>query len=80
MSEPETIEITTAEKLAIEIHKIMVNYGLNIIDSIVEFCDKNNIEMEDAISMLGKTTKDQIRACAIEHRYVTGIPKKAKLP
>lgn len=46
---------------------------MNIIDTVVAYCEDNEIEMEDVIPLLDQSIQDRIRVCGIEERYVTSI-------
>lgn len=67
------IEVTNKEKFAAEIRLIARRNGLNLIESITSYCEDNDIMMDDAIPLLDRNMKEELRACAIQNRMVRGI-------
>ena len=52
---------------------------LDIIEAVVEFCNINEMDMNDLTPLLDNTMIERIRVSAIENKYVLGM-KLNKLP
>ena len=66
------IQVSSKEKFACMILDMARDEGLDVIEAIVAYCERNEINIEDAISMLDRNMKEQIRVDAIRGRYVRG--------
>lgn len=66
------------EKFAEKIESMVLKSGLNYIDSIVEYCQQNNLEIEAASKLVSKVLKEKIKADAVELNYISK-PKQTKL-
>lgn len=66
-------------KIAIEIEK-MVADGLNYIEAVVEFCEKYNIEVEDAPKFIHKNIMEKLKLDAERLKHVESTKGKGKLP
>ena len=42
----------TSEKFIKEIERLVINYDLDYMDAVVHYCEKNNIEIEAAASII----------------------------
>ena len=62
-----------------EIDKLVINHKLSYMDAIVYFCEKNDVEIETAASMIKGNfrIKSQIQQ---EGELLNYLPKTAKLP
>tara|TARA_B110000503_G_scaffold22355_1_gene34482 strand:- start:573 stop:878 length:306 start_codon:yes stop_codon:yes gene_type:complete len=69
----------TPSKFAIEIEKIVIEQGFNYIDSIVYYCELNNIEIETVTKLVSKPLKEKLKWDAIQLNFMKKI-SKAKLP
>lgn len=69
----------TPSKFAIEIERIVVEEGFNYIDSIVYFCEINNIEIESVTKLISKPLKERLKYDAIQLNFMKKT-SKAKLP
>lgn len=69
----------TPSKFALEIEKIVVEEGFNYIDSIVYFCEINNIEIESVTKLISKPLKERLKYDAIQLNFMKKT-SKAKLP
>lgn len=69
----------TNEKFIKEIETLVTRYRLDYMDAVVHLCEKNNIEIEAAASIIKNNIKirSKIQAAAEELNY---LPKTAKLP
>ncbi len=63
-------------KFAQEIEKIVQdNEGVNYIDAIIIFCEKNNIELESVPKLLSKPLKEKIKYQAMELNFLKKTSK-----
>lgn len=62
----------TEEKLMESIVLIMSEGNVNSIDAIIEFCNKNLIDIEDIKPLIGPSLKERIRVDAMD----TGLMRK----
>jgi hypothetical protein len=59
-----------SQTFSINILKLSIEDNINVIDAIVFYCEKNNIDMETVLPLIDQTLKERIKLCAIEERYV----------
>lgn len=69
------IETSTKEQFALKIAEISNNNQLDIIESIISFCEDNLLDVDDVIPLLDKSMRDKIKVVAIDKRYVLGVKK-----
>ncbi len=67
------------DKFAEEIEKIVLNTSMNYIDAIVDYCEKNSIDVESVGKLVSKPLKDKIKYDAMELNYLKKT-SRAKLP
>lgn len=67
------------EKFAVDIEEIVRNSNLNYIDAIVEYCEKNGVEIEVAVKLVSKPLKEKLRYDATELNYLKRT-SRGKLP
>ena len=67
------MKLSSKEKFSIEIHRMCVSEKLNIVDAITEFCNRNNVDMEEILPLMDKGMKEDVRVTAIKNRYVRGM-------
>lgn len=67
------MKLSSKEKFSIEIHRMCINENLNIVDAITEFCNRNNVDMEEILPLMDKGMKEDVRVTAIKNRYVRGM-------
>ena len=67
------------EKFAVDIEEIVKNSNLNYIDAIVEYCEKNGVEIEVAVKLVSKPLKEKLRYDATELNYLKRT-SRGKLP
>lgn len=69
----------TPEKLYTEIETLVSKHGLDYIDAILHYCEKNQLEVEAVASMVKNSSKikSQVQMEAEDLHY---LPKTARLP
>jgi len=67
------IEVTNKEKFAAEIRYIARVNDLNLVEAITSYCEDNEIMMEDAIPLLDRNMREELKVCAIQNRMVRGV-------
>ena len=87
---PDTNEVKKAleakflnkDAFADAIEHLVLDTGMNYIDAIVEYCSKNNIEIESIGKLVSKPLKEKLRYDATVLNYLKGSSNasKAKLP
>lgn len=77
----ETLEMNflSKEKFAVDIEEIVRTSDLNYIDAIVEYCDRNGVEIEVAVKLISKPLKEKLRFDATELNYLKRT-SMARLP
>lgn len=71
------VPFLTEEKFLTEIENIIRQDGLNHIEAVLAFCEKNMLDVEDLKPLIGQSLKERIRADAMN----SGLMKKeAVLP
>ena len=68
-----------SSRFAQEIEKIVCETKSSYIDSIIYFCEKNNIELDLISKLISKPLKDKIKHEAMELNFLKKT-SKAKLP
>lgn len=75
-----TIKSLTSETFTREIEKLVNTYDLEYMDAVVHFCEKNNIEIETAASIIKSNLKIKSKL-QIEAEGLNMLTfKSAKLP
>jgi hypothetical protein len=69
----------TSENFIREIDKMVNDLGLTYVDAVVHFCEKNNIEIETAASIV-KTNSAMKSKLQADYETLNYLPKRAKLP
>lgn len=69
----------TTEKFTKEIERLVSTYNLEYMDAVIHFCEKNNIEVETAASIIRSNLKIKSRL-QLEAESLNFLPKSAKLP
>lgn len=73
------LQILTTKEFENRIKELMKEKApITMIDAIVLFCEKNNLEIETAASLISSKMKNVIEGEAIKGRMIT--TKNAKLP
>ena len=67
------------EKFADDIEQLVLKTKMNYIDAIVEYCETNNIEVENVGKLVNKPLKDKIKCEAMELNYLKKT-SRGKLP
>ena len=58
---------------------VKVNKGMNYIDAIVHFCDKNGVDVESVPKLISKPLKEKIKYDAQQLNFMKKT-SRAKLP
>ena len=69
----------TTEKFTKEIERLVSTYNLEYMDAVIHFCEKNNIEVETAASIIRSNLKIKSKL-QLEAENLNYLPKSAKLP
>ena len=69
----------TPQKFAIEIEKIVANDELNYIDAILDYCEKNNLEVESITKLISKPLMERLKWDATRLNFMKAT-SRAKLP
>lgn len=71
----------TPIKFSYEIERIVLKEGMNYIDAIIYYCDKEGIEVESVAKLMTKPLKEKLKVDATRLNFmkVKGV-SKAKLP
>ena len=69
----------TSEKFIKEIERIVNTYDIEYMDAVIHFCEKNNIEVETAASIIRSNLKIKSKL-QLEAETLNFLPKSAKLP
>lgn len=67
------------EKFSEDIERYASENHLNYMDSIIQYCDENDIELETVGRLVSKPLKDKIKYEATQLNYLTATTK-ARLP
>lgn len=70
-------QFLTKQKFAKMIEEYVIKYRTTYIDSIIELCDRYEIELEEARKFISPVIKDKIAA---EAQGLNFLPKQNKLP
>ena len=85
MANPNNVEeefnkkFLTKSKFAEEIESFVRQHNLSYIDSIVEYCEKNNIDIESVSKLISKPLKERLKCEAMELNFLKKTTR-AKLP
>ena len=69
----------TTEAFTREVEKIVIKYNIEYMDAVIFFCEKNNIEIETAASIIKSNLKIKSKL-QLEAENLNFLPKSAKLP
>lgn len=69
----------TKSKFAEDIESHVMNTNLTYIDAIVEYCEKNSIDVESVSKLISKPLKEKIKCEAMELNFLKKTTR-AKLP
>lgn len=69
----------TSEKFINEVEKLVSKHRLDYIDAVIHFCENNNIEIEQAATIIRNNIriKSKLQSQAEELHF---LPKRARLP
>jgi hypothetical protein len=68
----------SSEKFLKEIDRIVNTYNIDYMDAVIHFCEKNNIEVETAASIIRSNLKIKSKL-QLEAENLNYLPKSAKL-
>ena len=69
----------TPQEFAMEIEKIVAENELNYIDAILDYCEKNNLEVESITKLISKPLKERLKWDATRLNFMKRT-SRAKLP
>ena len=69
----------TTEKFLTDIDKLVSKHNLEYLDAVVYYCERNNLELETAASIIRSNLKIKSRL-QLEAENLNFLPKTAKLP
>lgn len=67
-------------KFAEDIENLVLEKKMSYIDTIVDYCENNNIEIETVNKLISKPLKDKIKCEAMELNYLKQKGPKGRLP
>ena len=67
----------TPKTFSLEIEKVAKDKGINHMDAVIWYCQKNNLEPDSVGRLITKGLKEKIEANA---RDLNFLPKQAQLP
>ena len=69
----------TSEKFIKEVERLVSKYKLDYMDAVIHLCEKNNMEVEAAATIIRNniSIKSKVEAEAEELHY---LPRRARLP
>lgn len=72
-------KMVTTEKFIGDVEKLVNNYNLDYMDAVIHYCEKNNLELEAAASIIKSNAKMKAKLQS-EGEVLNFLPKRAKLP
>jgi hypothetical protein len=69
--------LATEEGFALDIERIVVKDKVNYIDAIVEYCERNELDVLDVVHLISKPLKEKLESNAMELNIVA---RQATLP
>ena len=69
--------LATEEGFALDIERIVVKDKVNYIDAIVEYCERNELDVLDVVHLISKLLKEKLESNAMELNIVA---RQATLP
>ena len=72
----------TKEKFADDVEHLVLETNMNYIDAIVEYCERNGLELESVGKLVSKPLKEKLRFDPSKLNYLKGSANesKARLP
>lgn len=69
----------TSEKFIKEVERLVSRYNLDYMDAVIHLCEKNNMEVEAAATIIRNniSIKSKVQAEAEELNF---LPRRARLP
>ena len=72
----EEVDVISAKDFSMSIIEQSIHNKMNIIDTIVSYCEDKELEMEDVIPLLDQNIIERIKVCGVEERYIMGCRTK----
>lgn len=72
-------KMVTTEKFIGDVEKLVNNHNLDYMDAVIHYCEKNNLELEAAASIIKSNAKMKAKLQS-EGEVLNFLPKRAKLP
>ena len=66
----------TANEFSMFIESLAVDKNMNVVDTILEYCEENYIEPEEITKLINKSLKDKLEISFIDMNY---LPKHSTL-
>ena len=66
----------TANEFSMFIESLAVDKNLNVVDTILEYCEENYIEPEEISKLINRSLKDKLEISFIDMNY---LPKHSTL-
>jgi len=79
MSDLKIAKIMSTDKFYKEVENLVNNHGISYIDAVVHYCNKNDIEIEVAASMIKSNGRIKSHV-QTEGEGLNFLPRTAKLP
>ena len=70
-------DLMTTAKFSLLIENVVKEKNIGYMDAIIDYCDKNDLEIEAMAKLINKVIKEKIEAEAMELHF---LPKVGKLP
>lgn len=70
----------TPMKFTLGVEEIVMEQSINYIDAIVQYCDRNNLEIESVPGLLTGPLKERIKTDAIRLNYIKEKNTSVPLP
>ena len=71
--------VNSKERFAAVIRELAEKDDLDLIEALVEWCEMNEMQVDDVLHLLDKSFTEDIKNVAIANRYVIGFAKPKTL-
>lgn len=72
------VEVISSNEFSMSIIEQSVINKMNIIDTLVSYCEDKELDMYEIIPLLDQSLIERIKICGIENRYVVCQKKQGK--
>lgn len=72
-------KVMSSDKFYKELERLVKTHNMNYMDAIIHFCEKNQVEIETAASMIRSNMRIKA-ALQTEGEELNFLPRTAKLP